>query len=95
MFLLAGCQTTGDGGDDSLGNAGVAVVETMNAGGYTYVKLGSRDGPAWYAVPECEVAIGDRVQVADGAMTMRNFESRALSRTFPVIYFASGLEKVQ
>ena len=88
LCLLAGCQTA------APALPGEVVVETMNSGGYTYMQLQSGEGTSWYAVPECKVAVGDRVEVASGAMTMQNFESRTLKRTFPVIYFAQGVTKV-
>lgn len=88
--VLGSCQTPAT---DEVA-AGSAVVETMNSGGYSYVKLNSDDGANWYAVPECEVAVGDLVEIEPGAMTMQNFKSSTLNRTFPVIYFASGLQKV-
>lgn len=86
--LLAGCQSA------APTPAGDAVVATMNSGGYTYIQLQTGESKTWYAVPECRIAVGDRVEVASGAMVMQNFESRTLKRTFPVIYFASGLTKV-
>ena len=95
LAMLSGCQTTEGHGDDSSPSQGAAIVKTMDAGGYTYVQLDTPGGKAWYAVPECKVAIGDRVEVADGAMKMHNFESRTLKRTFPVIYFASELVPVE
>ena len=95
VCLFAGCQSAETPSNASHTGRGSAIVETMDAGGYTYVKLVSDAGEVWYAVPQCEVAVGERVEVADGAMAMRNFESRALKRTFPVIYFASGLEQMR
>tara|TARA_R110002096_G_scaffold92305_3_gene208717 strand:+ start:4135 stop:4455 length:321 start_codon:yes stop_codon:yes gene_type:complete len=91
VAAFSGCATNDLGSDPS---AGFKIVETMNSGGYTYVKLDGVEGPAWFAVPECEVAVGDRVTVGSEPMMMRNFESRTLNRTFAVISFASGLEKV-
>lgn len=95
VAVLSGCATNDLGGE--LGNdpsAGLKIAETMNSGGYTYVKFDGVAGPSWFAVPECEVAVGDRVTVAPDAMVMRNFESRTLNRTFAAISFAAGLEKV-
>jgi len=89
LCLLAGCHTS------APTPVGDAVVATMNAGGYTYIKLQIAGVATWYAVPECEVAVGDLVEVAPGAMAMRNFESRTLKRTFSLIYFAEGLTKVR
>lgn len=92
---LSGCASSDIASDIATDpSSGFKVTETMNSGGYTYVKLDGVKGPSWYAVPECEVAIGDRVTVASEAMMMRDFKSGTLNRTFTAIYFASGLEKV-
>jgi len=87
--LLAGCQSA-----PVVTSAGTAIVETMDSGGYSYVKVMTNGAPTWYAVPECEVAVGDLVEIEPGAMAMKDFESRTLKRKFALIYFASGLEKV-
>jgi len=97
LTFLCGCST--DDPSQSTGKpvdamAGSAVVETMDSGGYTYVHLEKNGKRKWYAVPECAVSVGDRVEVEAGAMEMRDFESKTLARTFDVIWFAGGLQKV-
>lgn len=62
------------------------IVETMDAGGYTYVHLDTASGKAWAAVPKTTVAVGDKVAI-DQAMPMVNFESPSLGRKFEKIYF--------
>ena len=69
---------------------GGTVVETMDAGGYTYVQLDAGGKTLWAAGPPTKVAVGDRVTVVD-AMPMRDFPSKTLNRTFDVIYFASAI----
>jgi hypothetical protein len=68
------------------------VVETMNAGGYTYVLLDKGDEQIWVAGPETAVAVGDAVVMSPG-MAMPDFESKSLERTFDVVYFVGGIEK--
>jgi hypothetical protein len=66
-----------------------AVTETMNSGGYTYMKLhGGKDGKEdiWVAAAEFAVKVGQRVSVVR-EMAMENFHSTTLNRDFPVIYF--------
>lgn len=87
--LLVGCQAIPSGS-----SAGSTIVETMDSGGYSYVKVMTNGKATWYAVPECEVAVGDLVAIEPGAMAMKDFESSTLKRKFALIYFASGLEKV-
>lgn len=68
------------------------VTETMNSGGYTYLKLhGGKDGKedVWAACAEFAVKVGERVSVPL-EMPMENFHSKSLNRDFPVIYFVSA-----
>ncbi|WP_136526206.1 hypothetical protein [Geomonas ferrireducens] len=66
------------------------VVETMDAGGYTYVNL-ERDGKnVWVALPVTKVKVGDELAALPG-MRMDKFTSKSLNRTFDVIYFSSGV----
>lgn len=62
------------------------VLETMNSGGYTYMKLKTAEGEAWAAVNESKVAVGDTVTIAS-PMTMDGFESQTLNRKFDHIVF--------
>jgi hypothetical protein len=64
------------------------VLETMDAAGYTYLKLKTADGEAWAAVNESKVAVGDTVTVLN-PMPMGNFESPTLNRTFDEIFFGT------
>lgn len=69
------------------------VLETMDAGGYTYLHLDSQRGKVWVAIPETKVAVGEEVSSAPG-MIMRNFTSKTLNRTFESIVFSPGLGAV-
>lgn len=66
------------------------VTETMEAGGYTYVHVDTGTNKIWAAATKFQVKAGDSVSVPD-AMPMRDFESKTLNRTFPVIYFAKDI----
>jgi hypothetical protein len=66
------------------------VLETMNAGGYTYLNVENAEGAKWIAVNQADVKVGDEVTYLDG-MVMQNFTSKSLDRTFPEIVFSSGL----
>jgi hypothetical protein len=65
------------------------VVETMNAGGYTYVCLEKKGKKTWVAVPEMTVKVGQEVSFPEG-QEMPNFTSKTLNRTFESIIFTSG-----
>lgn len=64
------------------------VLETMDAAGYTYLKLKTADGEAWAAVNESKVAVGDVVTVLN-PIAMAGFESPTLNRTFDEIFFGT------
>ena len=60
------------------------VAETMNAGGYTYIKV--KESGVWIATSTIEVSEGDQVEYSGGA-EMFNFHSKSLDRTFESIWF--------
>jgi hypothetical protein len=66
------------------------VVETMNSSGYTYMLVSNGGLQQWVAIPESTVAKGDRVRYHQG-MTMNDFHSKTLNKTFPSILFSAGL----
>ena len=69
------------------------VLETMNAGAYTYVLLKTDQDERWVAVPKTPVLVDDVVQTEQG-MPMSDFESKTLNRTFDVVYFAGVLQNL-
>jgi len=66
------------------------VMETMDAAGYTYIKVATDAGEKWVAVNQTAVEVGEEVTYIDG-MVMQNFFSKSLDRTFPEIVFSGGL----
>ena len=64
------------------------VLETIDAGTYTYLRINSSQGEIWAAVPAAQTKVGDTVTVA-GAMEMKNFKSKTLDRSFPSIWFGT------
>lgn len=72
------------------------ILDTMDAGGYTYVQIDSAQGKVWVAIPQTKVTKGQEVTAKPG-MVMADFESKTLKKTFDVIVFSSGLggEKAQ
>jgi hypothetical protein len=75
--------------DDAEPSLSGKVVETMNAGGYTYVLLEKNGKKTWVAVSEMKVTVGKEMAFRPGA-PMSNFTSKSLNRTFDVIYFSGG-----
>ena len=74
------------------GTVSGTVAETMNSGGYTYARLlaGSKD--VWIAADEFPVKTGERITAAIN-MPMKNFNSKTLNRSFPLIYFVSDVTR--
>ena len=66
------------------------VLETMDAGGYTYIKLDTSAQQIWVAIPQTAVKVGDEITCSPG-MAMQNFSSKSLNRTFETIVFSSGV----
>lgn len=64
------------------------IVETMDAGGYTYMKLKTPAGEMWSAVNQAKVQKGQTVTIAT-PMLMENFESKTLKRKFDKIVFGT------
>ena len=60
------------------------VAETINAGGYTYIRI--KDSDIWIATATMEVSEGDPIEYSGGA-EMLDFHSKSLDRTFESIWF--------
>ncbi|MGO9612651.1 MAG: hypothetical protein ACLPX5_06425 [Dissulfurispiraceae bacterium] len=68
------------------------IVETMDSGGYTYVRVEEKGQKTWVAVPSTKVKVGDTVTFQPG-MEMKDFQSKTLNRTFDRIIFSGGMLK--
>lgn len=69
------------------------VLETMNNGGYSYIRLQKKNGDKiWVAVMETQVKVGSQMSFNPG-IVMSNFESKGLKRTFDKIIFSDGQVK--
>ncbi len=66
------------------------VVETMNAGGYTYVHIEKNGMKIWVAVPMTEIKVGQQAAFYPGT-DMGSFTSKTLNKTFDHIIFSPGL----
>jgi hypothetical protein len=66
------------------------VVETMNAAGYTYLRVDEKGASVWLAVMEVPVKVGDVVEFPDSP-PMTGFKSKTLNRTFDSILFVPGI----
>lgn len=68
------------------------VLETMDAGVYTYVKVKSGSRELWAASGQFKVSVGETV-VVPLETPMKDFHSPSLNRDFPEIYFTSRISR--
>jgi hypothetical protein len=67
------------------------VLEAQNVDMYTYLRLKTKDGEIWAAVPTTAVKKGAQVTIANPT-TMQNFESKTLKKTFDKIVFGQVVD---
>lgn len=70
----------------------VLVQEVIHAGRYTYLKVTSDRGENWLAVPKTEAKPGDIFYHTEG-MPMKDFKSKELNKTFPLVWFLNKVYK--
>lgn len=66
------------------------ILESMDAGGYTYIHLNTGTKKVWAASPRTPVKLGSMVAVSTN-MPMTDFHSKALDRDFDLIYFTDRI----
>jgi len=66
------------------------IVQTMDAGGYTYAELDQNGAKVWIAGPTTKVAVGTKLAKMTGTL-MTDFHSSTLNRTFDRIYFVGSI----
>jgi hypothetical protein len=97
LILLIACiafstsLATGQTQPPATGSYSGKVVETMNAGNYTYVLLDTGSAKLWAAAPQFAVKAGDTVAIAN-ATPMPKFHSKTLNRNFDVVYFTGSVK---
>ena len=91
-----GSQALGPSASASPAPAGIfqgRVVQTIDAGPYTYVEVDSGQGSAWAAAPQFSIDDGTLVRFST-RMPMSNYHSETLDRTFEVVYFTDSVAPV-
>ncbi|MCW9000516.1 MAG: hypothetical protein OQK04_17530 [Kangiellaceae bacterium] len=94
LFVIIGCSNDKPESETVLpeGTRKIEVVETMNGGGYTFIKANENGNELWMAVREMPVEVGD-VLYFGGGMVMNNFESKSVNKTFSSILFVDSVSK--
>lgn len=68
------------------------VLETLQSGGYTYMKVQEGKKAYWIAMTGRDVKVGDTIKYNEQGW-MKNFHSKTLNRTFESILFAGDVSK--
>ncbi len=66
------------------------VLESMSGADYTYLLVEDGQEKIWAAIPAADIKVGQTVSLQPG-MEAKNFESKALKKTFDSIVFSSGV----
>jgi len=90
LAVLCGGISWDLSGGTAVGGHSGTVLETMNSGGYTYIKVDTGDGEIWAAAPQFAVEAGDRVSMAAG-LPMEGFRSKTLDQDFDVLYMVDSV----
>lgn len=90
VLLLTFCNRNGGAINDKeelpSGVHAVSIIEVVQGKNYTYLQVFEHENKYWIAVAARDAKAGDLLYFSD-AMEMKDFESKELGRTFPVIYF--------
>ncbi|HFB53412.1 MAG TPA: hypothetical protein ENJ67_01655 [Sulfurimonas autotrophica] len=70
------------------------VLETMNSGGYSYIKVQDKNQKYWIAMTQRAVKVGDTIRYSEQGW-MQNFHSKTLNHTFDKILFAADVNAPQ
>lgn len=65
------------------------VAESIDSGGYTYLRVVQGSKSSWVAVPQMPFKKGQSVSLQSG-MEMKGFESKTLKRKFDSVIFSPG-----
>jgi len=76
-----------------LPNSGV-VREILHTQAYSYVLVEGQEGNLWLAGPKTDLAIGSRIRYSQG-VSMTNFFSKELQRSFPEVLFVGTINLEQ
>ncbi|WP_277058431.1 hypothetical protein [Trichlorobacter lovleyi] len=72
------------------------VVQTIDAGIYTYIEAKGEDGKTvWMALPKTSVTKDTKIEYPANVPPIKNFTSKTLKRSFESIYFVHGIKIVK
>lgn len=65
----------------------VKVLESINSGAYTYIKVEEKGEQYWAAIMKTPIKVGSSITIKE-QVWMKNFKSKTLDKTFDKILFA-------
>ncbi|WP_455201056.1 hypothetical protein [Kaarinaea lacus] len=68
------------------------VKAVQHASMYSYIQIVNEQGMLWLAGPKTELKLNDKIRFSKG-VSMSNFYSKELQRSFPQVIFVSKIEK--
>lgn len=91
LFVVTSFVFAGEIPADTVPAAGVVtgvVQEVQNVSNFTYLRLKNSNDELWVAVINTPIKVGATVTI-DDAIVMKNFASKGLNKTFPMILFGT------
>ncbi len=90
LLGIATAASPENGANPRLSDITGTVIETIDAGRYTYVHVDTGAKKVWAVGPHTELQAGEIVTFSD-KMPMTKYYSETLDRTFDVVYFVTRL----
>ena len=72
----------------------IVIKEAVDGGSYSYLKVEEGNKEYWMAVSKVDAKVGETYYY-DKGMTMKDFESKYLKKTFDEIVFADAIRKTE
>jgi hypothetical protein len=93
IFFFISCQSgpktvTPNKNQDGIHSA--VVLEVLQAGPYTYLRVKDNGSEIWIAVSSIQAEVGKTYYFKQG-MEMKNFHSKELNRDFPSVFFVDQI----
>jgi hypothetical protein len=87
-LVLVGCSPTAPRTAENTRKLSGKVVERVDSPPYSFVRIESREGETWIAVPLTSASSGEVVELVNG-VTLRNYEAPAIDRKFDTVVFGT------
>lgn len=91
-ILLSACKNEKQSNSIDIpdGKEKIKVTELINGNTYTYIKGNNENSEIWVAIRKQPIEIG-KTYFYKNALPMKDFHSKELDKTFPLIYFLNSI----